>query len=61
VVTETVFGWPGVGRLIVQAIETKDFPVIQTGIALIALIYIVTNFIVDILYAVIDPRVRGRG
>lgn len=61
VVTETVFGWPGVGRMIVQAIETKDFPVIQTGVALIALIYVITNFIVDILYALIDPRIRGRG
>lgn len=60
VVTETVFAWPGVGRLIVQAIEAKDFPVIQTGVAMIALIYIVTNFIVDILYALIDPRIRRR-
>lgn len=61
VVTETVFGWPGVGRLIVQAIEAKDFPVIQAGVALVAFIYVVTNFVVDLLYAVLDPRIRGRG
>ncbi|WP_342358791.1 ABC transporter permease [Terrarubrum flagellatum] len=60
VVTETVFAWPGVGRLIVQAIETKDFPVIQTGVALVAIIYVATNFIVDLLYAVVDPRIRAR-
>lgn len=61
VVTETVFAWPGVGRLIVQAIETKDFPVIQAGVALIATIYVVVNLLVDLLYAVLDPRIKGRG
>lgn len=59
VVTETVFAWPGVGRLIVQAIETKDFPVIQAGVALIAAIYVATNLIVDLLYALLDPRIKG--
>lgn len=61
VVTETVFAWPGVGRLIVQAIETKDFPVIQAGVAMIAAIYVGINLLVDLLYVVIDPRIRGRG
>jgi len=58
VVTETVFSWPGVGRLIIQAIETKDFPVIQAGIAVIATIFVLINFAVDLLYGVLDPRIR---
>ncbi|NDW04972.1 ABC transporter permease [Jiella pacifica] len=60
VVTETVFSWPGVGRLIIQAIETKDFPVIQAGVALIAFIFVVINFAIDLLYGLLDPRIRER-
>jgi peptide/nickel transport system permease protein len=60
VVTETVFAWPGVGRLIVQGIETKDFPVIQAGVAIIAVIYVAINLAVDLLYAVLDPRIKAR-
>jgi peptide/nickel transport system permease protein len=56
-VTETVFGWPGVGRLIVQAIETKDFPVVQAGVAVIATIFVGINLLVDVLYTLIDPRI----
>jgi peptide/nickel transport system permease protein len=57
-VTETVFAWPGVGRLIVQAIETKDFPVVQAGVAVVAAIFVGVNLLVDLLYTVIDPRIR---
>lgn len=57
-VTETVFGWPGVGRLIVQAIETKDFPVVQAGVAVVATIFVAVNLAVDLLYTLIDPRIR---
>jgi peptide/nickel transport system permease protein len=57
-VTETVFAWPGVGRLIVQAIETKDFPVVQTGVAMVATIFVVINLLIDLLYTLIDPRIR---
>jgi peptide/nickel transport system permease protein len=57
-VTETVFGWPGVGRVIVQAIETKDFPVVQAGVAIVATIFVLVNLLVDGLYAVLDPRIR---
>lgn len=57
-VTETVFGWPGVGRLIVQAIETKDFPVVQAGVAIVAAIFVAVNLLVDLLYTLIDPRIR---
>jgi peptide/nickel transport system permease protein len=57
-VTETVFSWPGVGRLIVQAIETKDFPVVQAGVAVVAAIFVGINLLVDLLYTLIDPRIR---
>lgn len=57
-VTETVFSWPGVGRLIVQAIETKDFPVVQAGVAVVATIFVGINLLVDLLYTLIDPRIR---
>ncbi len=57
-ITETVFGIPGMGRAMVQAIFSLDFPVLIAGTFMIAIIYVVTNLIVDILYAFIDPRVR---
>jgi peptide/nickel transport system permease protein len=60
VVTETVFAWPGVGRIIIQAIEVKDFPVVQAGIMLIAVTFVLVNFMVDLLYGVLDPRIRVR-
>lgn len=58
VVTETVFSWPGVGRLIVQAVFQRDYPVVQAGIVVIALIFMLVNFFVDLLYSAIDPRIR---
>jgi len=60
VVTETVFSWPGVGRLIVQAIEANDFPVVEAGVTLIATIYVLVNILVDLLYGTLDPRIRER-
>lgn len=60
VVTETVFAWPGVGRLIVQAIQVHDFPVIQTGVVVVAVLFIVINVMVDMLYGVLDPRISRR-
>ncbi len=57
-ITETVFGIPGMGRAMVQAIYNMDFPVLIAGTLFAALIFVVTNLIVDVLYAVIDPRVR---
>lgn len=59
VVTETVFGWPGVGRLIVQAIQTNDFPIIQAGIFVIASLFVIINLVVDLLYGILDPRIRA--
>ncbi|GMA30897.1 ABC transporter permease [Litorihabitans aurantiacus] len=58
VVLETVFNWPGLGRLIVLGVEQRDYPVVQAGVAVIALMFVLVNFLVDMLYAVIDPRVR---
>lgn len=57
VVIETVFAWPGVGRIIMQAIQAQDFPVIQAGVALVAAIFILINLLVDLLYGMLDPRI----
>jgi ABC-type dipeptide/oligopeptide/nickel transport system permease component len=58
IVVETVFAWPGVGRLIVRAVQQRDFPVLQLAILVVAASVVIVNFIVDALYAVVDPRVR---
>lgn len=58
VIVEQVFSIPGVGRLIVGAIASRDFPVLQGGLLFLAVIYLAINLVVDILYAVVDPRVR---
>ena len=58
VVTETVFSLPGIGRLIIQAIENRDYPIVQAGVFLIAIGFVGVNLVVDILYAVLDPRIR---
>lgn len=58
VITETVFGWPGVGQLAVNAVHNRDYPVVQAVVLVSALIFVVINLLVDILYSVIDPRIR---
>ena len=58
VVTETVFGLPGVGNLVVSAVLRRDYPVIQGALLVIAGIYVIINFSIDLLYAVVDPRVK---
>ena len=58
VITETVFAWPGMGRLVVTAIYSRDYPVVQAAVFAIATIFIVLNLFVDLSYAVLDPRVR---
>lgn len=58
VLTETVFAWPGVGRLLVDAITHRDYPVIQGTVLVIALGFVLTNLLVDILYAYLDPRIQ---
>ncbi|MRG28888.1 ABC transporter permease [Laceyella tengchongensis] len=58
VLTETIFSWPGVGRYIYDAINSRDYPVIQSGILVLAFIFVMINLIVDLLYAWIDPRIQ---
>jgi peptide/nickel transport system permease protein len=62
VVTETIFSWPGMGKLLIQAIQSLDRPVIVAYLILIVLMFVVINLIVDVLYSILDPRVRlGEG
>jgi peptide/nickel transport system permease protein len=58
VIIETVFSWPGMGRLIVRAVPGRDFPVIQAGVFVFGVIFVGINLLVDMLYMVVDPRVR---
>ena len=60
VLTESIFGWPGLGRYVVQAVLKRDFPVIQGAVLFMAVIFVLVNLIVDISYGFIDPRVRLR-
>ena len=60
VVTETVFAWPGIGRLAIQSIYNRDYPVVQCTVFLSAVMFIVINLAIDLLYSVLDPRVRPR-
>jgi len=57
IVTETIFSWPGVGRLVVQAINARDYPLLQGCILAIAISYVIVNLLTDVAYAAIDPRV----
>lgn len=56
-ITETIFSWPGIGRLTVQAIQTRDYPLVQGCVLVIAISYVLINFATDLLYKLIDPRV----
>ena len=58
VVTEQVFNWPGVGRLVVDSITSRDYPMVQTCVLIFAALYVIVNLVVDISYAYIDPRIR---
>ena len=60
VVTETVFAWPGIGRLAIQSIYNRDYPVVQCTVFLSAVAFIVINFTVELFYGLLDPRVRPR-
>jgi ABC-type dipeptide/oligopeptide/nickel transport system permease component len=60
VITETIFAWPGVGRLSVQAIYNRDYPVVQAAVFLLATTFVLVNLVVDVLYTYLDPRIRLR-
>ena len=58
VVTEIVFSWPGIGQLTVEAIQRRDYPVVQACVLLISFTYVLVNTLTDLVYSIIDPRVR---
>jgi peptide/nickel transport system permease protein/oligopeptide transport system permease protein len=58
VITETIFAWPGIGRLLIQSIGFRDYPLVQGCILLIAVAYVLVNLLTDLLYGVLDPRIR---
>jgi len=58
VITETIFAWPGIGRLAVDSIYARDFPVVQAVVCVVAVVYVAINLLVDILYVFLDPRIR---
>lgn len=61
VITETVFSWPGIGLLTIEAIQSRDYPVVQACVLLISLSYVVVNLLTDLAYAQVDPRIRLGG
>jgi peptide/nickel transport system permease protein len=58
ILTESIFAWPGIGRYIYEAIGARDYPVIQSGILIVAFIFVMINLLVDLLYGLIDPRIK---
>jgi ABC-type dipeptide/oligopeptide/nickel transport system permease component len=61
VLTESIFGWPGLGRFVVQAILKRDFPVIQGAVLFMAVLFVLVNLAIDLSYGAIDPRIRPEG
>ncbi len=61
VITETIFAWPGVGRLAVDAIFSRDYPLVQAIVAMLATLFVVINLVVDLSYGMLDPRVSRQG
>ena len=61
IVTETVFNIPGVARFLVESIRSRDYPIVQNLVMLIAIVVVGINFIVDLLYAALDPRIKYTG
>lgn len=59
ILTETIFSWPGIGKWIVQSITARDYPVIQGGVLIISFVIVLTNIIVDIIYFLLNPKMRG--
>ncbi len=58
VIVETVFSWPGLGSLMVESIVSRDYPVIQSGVLMISMFLVTLNFLVDMVFGIIDPRIR---
>ncbi len=58
VLTESVFAWPGIGRLLVEGILTRDYPIVQAAVLVVAMAFVLVNLFVDVLYAIVDPRIH---
>ncbi len=58
ILTETIFAWPGIGKWVYDAILGRDYPVVQSGVLLIALVFVLANLLVDVSYAYLDPRIH---
>jgi dipeptide transport system permease protein len=61
ILTETIFAWPGIGKWMVESIRRRDYPAIQGGILMIATLIIFVNLLVDVLYGIVNPRIRQTG
>ena len=60
ILTETIFSWPGIGKWMIDSISRRDYPVVQSGLLLIAAIVMIVNLIVDLTYGLINPRIRHK-
>jgi peptide/nickel transport system permease protein len=60
VITESIFAWPGVGRLALQSINARDYPMVQASVLVISVVYVFLNLAVDLIYVYLDPRIRYR-
>jgi dipeptide transport system permease protein len=60
ILTETIFSWPGVGRWLIEALQRRDYPVVQGGVLLVATLIILVNLLVDVLYGIVNPRIRHK-
>ncbi len=60
ILTETIFSWPGLGRWLIEALQRRDYPVVQGGVLLTAVLIILVNLLVDLLYGVVNPRIRHK-
>jgi len=58
IIVETVFGWPGLGLLVIEAVDSRDYPIVQTVVLFLSAMYIGVNLLVDILYAYLNPKIR---
>jgi len=58
IIVETVFGWPGLGLLVIEAVDSRDYPIVQTVVLFLSAMYIGVNLLVDVLYAYLNPKIR---
>ena len=60
ILTETIFSWPGLGRWLIEGLQRRDYPVVQGGVLLVATLIIFVNLVVDLLYGIVNPRIRHK-